>query len=1176
MKKTIFGLLSLTILLGLGTATNAQPIAERKGLEVSLTGAGDAFTLLENNYEANESFVYTADINFTSGQAGGLVFGAAQNEHYFVFNMDRYENKTKLMYFQVKPEGGYQVDELYTDYFIGNDKMNDQERNIVYPSVRERLTNVNMKVILTSEDDHTYVEFFLEGIKRFGTDTVIDLSNISGKDYSYQGGFLGINCFNSQIVVDDIEIGASDYSYMSEQYRNQFHLSPFAKWTNDPNGLVYYKGYYHFYYQTNPFGQLWGDMYWGHARSTDLIHWEFLPICLFPETETQFGPGNGYMWSGCAVAYYKGMSDTIDSYNWFPNGNGDGIYAIFTRAGGLQDQVIMSSDDDGMTWTKRIRVPQSLSGIGDHLVDYRDPKVFPLEKEGEKVTRWGMTLSSMNLSKGYFLMSTDLINWAAAGDFNFPRPECIGVGEISDGNGNTYHYLTNKSRTYLLGHLYYDINTSKIVFKDLNNVDVSTYSSEDMPLELLDFGPDTYASQSFYIGDASSEYYGKDIVVNWFSGDLNASFCTGPGEYANLRDGWNGGFTMPVEYTVKYIDGKPVLAQTPITLDNTNLEKEEIVKVTNQTISADKNLLENVHTNTFELKAEITTDGNTPIKFKVNASDTEYMEFGWNKTDGYYVDRSNHDSKGINTNIDYHTRYASHILGDSDTKTFYVLSDNGGLEVFCEDFKIPFYFVTIPTYSSNNASLEGTGLTVNSLEVNEIKTIWRKDIASGEGILRLSSDVVELDTTLSTSKYVSAYYTGTDTPTWELVSGEGIVNYSASNHVLKVDALNAGEATFKVVAGKNEETLNVVVYSGTFRSDFTFSKSNIKSGSWVMSEDSIIGENLTGNGFLLSNQSGADFTYSTRFNIIEGTAASLVFRSDLAMEHFLVLNYDRNERIVKLWNESGEITRSGKVEVNSDDVVLSVVAEGRHIEGLINGQRVLNHELADTLPLSGYFGLNVFAAKVEFQSLNLLKEEYEYNASGLQVRLDVEQNVKAIYNVTNKNTRVESGFYKVEGNIVTFLDDYFLTLKETGVYEFRIVGELSTFTIKVDVKSLPTKDYEDVTVDEGYDVTIYVGNINITSITVNGEALDASKYTKVGVNLRISKDAFSVGENEVVINGSITIKVTVNSINSVINIPVTKTTYVPLIVGSILGGLALVTAIIIVIFVIRKKKLNKE
>ena len=79
-----------------------------------------------------------------------------------------------------------------------------------------------------------------------------------------------------------------------ERYRPQYTLHALSNWMNDPNGLVYFDGQYHLFFQHNPFGNTWGHMSWGHAVSPDLVHWTHLPVAI-PEA-------NGVMaFSGSAV-----------------------------------------------------------------------------------------------------------------------------------------------------------------------------------------------------------------------------------------------------------------------------------------------------------------------------------------------------------------------------------------------------------------------------------------------------------------------------------------------------------------------------------------------------------------------------------------------------------------------------------------------------------------------------------------------------------------------------------------------------------------------------------------------------------------------------------------------------------------------------------------------------------
>src|SRR2546426_523104 len=85
--------------------------------------------------------------------------------------------------------------------------------------------------------------------------------------------------------------------------RPVFHVAPPAGWNNDPNGPIFHGGFYHLFYQHNPYGDSWGNMHWGHVRSRDLVRWEHLPIALWPSKEV----GEDHCFSGCATVDGNGQ-----------------------------------------------------------------------------------------------------------------------------------------------------------------------------------------------------------------------------------------------------------------------------------------------------------------------------------------------------------------------------------------------------------------------------------------------------------------------------------------------------------------------------------------------------------------------------------------------------------------------------------------------------------------------------------------------------------------------------------------------------------------------------------------------------------------------------------------------------------------------------------------------------
>lgn len=203
-----------------------------------------------------------------------------------------------------------------------------------------------------------------------------------------------------------------------EPYRPQFHFSPPAHWMNDPNGMVYFDGEYHLFYQYYPDSTVWGPMHWGHAISSDLVRWKHLPIALFPDSL-------GYIFSGSVVV------DKTNS-SGFQQGKELPMVAIYTyhnmkgeKEGTerFQTQGIAFSLDKGRTWTKYKNNPV-LSNPGKK--DFRDPKVFWHAGSNH----WVMSLAVG--SKIEFYRSPDLKEWNLTGSFGEKEGSHGGVWECPD------------------------------------------------------------------------------------------------------------------------------------------------------------------------------------------------------------------------------------------------------------------------------------------------------------------------------------------------------------------------------------------------------------------------------------------------------------------------------------------------------------------------------------------------------------------------------------------------------------------------------------------------------------------------------------------------------------------------------------------------------------------------
>ncbi|MFD5946957.1 GH32 C-terminal domain-containing protein [Streptomyces collinus] len=205
---------------------------------------------------------------------------------------------------------------------------------------------------------------------------------------------------------------AADPPPYTETYRPQFHFTPEKNWMNDPNGLVYYKGEYHLFYQHNPNGNSWGDMSWGHAVSKDLVHWEELPLALSHDDEEM-------VFSGSAVVDWNNTTG-------FGTKKNPPMVAIYTSAykdGGKQAQSLAYSTDHGRTWTKYQGNP--VIDIGSR--NFRDPKV----QWYAPTKSWLMTVSLSEEHKVQFYSSKNLKDWSLLSEFG-PTGATGGVWECPD------------------------------------------------------------------------------------------------------------------------------------------------------------------------------------------------------------------------------------------------------------------------------------------------------------------------------------------------------------------------------------------------------------------------------------------------------------------------------------------------------------------------------------------------------------------------------------------------------------------------------------------------------------------------------------------------------------------------------------------------------------------------
>lgn len=486
-----------------------------------------------------------------------------------------------------------------------------------------------------------------------------------------------------------------------QRYRPQFHFSPHVHWTNDPNGLVYFEGEFHLFFQYNPFGDEWGHMSWGHAVSRDLTHWTELPVAI-PEQ-------NGVMiFTGSAV---------IDQYNtsgFCQNGKPCmvAVYTGFTPARpgrpSLQTQNIAFSNDRGRTWTKYSGNPV----LNLHLSDFRDPKVF----WSNQARCWIMAVSLPNDHKIRFYRSENLKQWKFLSDFGPAGAtggqwECPELFELPvDGKADDLRWVLKvginpgalqggSGEQYFIGH-----------FDGTRFID-----DEARPATLwTDYGKDCYCALTF--NNLPNSH--PEVMIGWMDNwQYAAALPTSP---------WRGQMTIPRQLSLRTTPEGIRLIQQPA---------EELQQLRDKHWSLKSGNSENVNKvlqfaspevgHTFELRANVSLGSADEVGWKLLTANGTYALVSYNRTrHELFVDRTH--ANAVTINKDFPTRTAAPLSMTGDSLSFDIFVDRSSIEVFADGGRVTLTNLAFPAESA-------TGMTFYAksgqpgpiaMDVWKLRSVW--------------------------------------------------------------------------------------------------------------------------------------------------------------------------------------------------------------------------------------------------------------------------------------------------------------------------------------------------------------------------------------------------------------------------------------------------------------------
>lgn len=885
------------------------------------------------------------------------------------------------------------------------------------------------------------------------------------------------------VVTPDTAFAAENGDY-GENYRNQLAFSALRGWNNDPNGLLCVDGTYHMYYQYNydqRNGQTyngWGNMSWGHATSTDLVHWTEQPVAI-PAYQNVNGEYYDMMFSGSAVY------DKDNTSGFFDNNGGKGIVAILTQPqtadqGGAQRQILAySNDGQSFTIYGEILGREDDGGVGDN--EFRDPKVFWSEEH----SKWLMAVGGGSVR---MYSSDNLKDWEFIGSTGF-WGECPDLSAYETEDGLKYVLIISpedKSQSHA-----YNKTERKDTFYPAEYYVVGTLDEDglfvaDGEITRLSYGIDSYAMQTFN-NSPDGKVYGISWSASWKS----------VGQYEALRENYNGGMTIACELRlVKNGQGDYVLERTPVQAFD-SLRGDTVAEYAD-TVNADKHAFGDVHADIFDMTATLDFGAGdatyAQLGLRVSEAEKTVLRYDVAKEE-LVLDRS--QSSLIAENTDYFAFPERIPVSLKDGKLeLRVISDRAFISVFANGQSA--FSAIFPQAISDGMDLFADGDVAVNAKVQSLSGIFGDTIPS-EKVL-ISSTKFDMAVGDRNALVASSYSPSFDSDgvTYEIVEGADFVTLEREGATAFVTATAKGYAKIKTECMGQTFYTDVFVYNDGYNGDVDYS---VRLFGFSRPDDNGISLSRgDGDAFMFSDVKADEFVYTADLSVTSGGQASgLMFGISDNNYYYFVATADFKENLLKIWrSDVGDLAcvyypfkgeTSCRMELR--------VSAGRAYVTLNGGS---NADLICTLDgyESGRLGFNTYKAETLINNVTLRETNSQalYDKSA-DVILDASgYTVVKVVNVTDGSYRLRDGEYAVEDGKVVLRSSYLGTLAAGKEYVIRVVAEERDvdFTVRTEFEQA-TASSSKPEFSPGEEISFSVsGASSVYAVEIDGERVDGEMF----------------------------------------------------------------------------------